>query len=181
MAPPNPVVVFFAVGSVIFIIGGLIAFYRSSVTVDLAFVLILLAVTVGVWGVVGMATVAWEAEKVDYTATQSSDCPEPSDRGYGPTSENPAMEFSELSPEAQNVFLSTIQTRREYTTMTLPDEFNPMADTVKKNYIRYESDCYELIAEPIGSLGTGLTQFFYLIAGFIGMSVLAFASYVFKS
>lgn len=180
MAPPSPISVFFAVGSVVFIVGGVTAFYRWSVTMYNIprLVLILLAVTVGVWGVVGAAGVAWEAEKVDYTTTQYSDCSEASDQGVCPTSENPAIEFNELSSEAQNVFLSTVQGGGEHTTMTLPDDFNAQSTGTApgRNYIRYDSDCYELIVDQ-GPGFAFLGVMLYIIAGFIGASVLTIASW----
>jgi len=65
MAVPNLVELFFAVGSVVFIVGGVAAFYRWSLTMYHIprLVLVLLTITVALWGIVGVGVTVWDAEQ----------------------------------------------------------------------------------------------------------------------
>jgi hypothetical protein len=65
MAPPHPVELFFAVALVVFIVGGVIAFYRWSLTMYHIprLVLVLLTITVALCGIVGVGGTAWDAEQ----------------------------------------------------------------------------------------------------------------------
>lgn len=163
MAPPSPAELFLIVGIVVFFVA-VFAFSRSSASRphSLMLVLLLLAVTSGLTGVIGASATVLDAEKIDYTVRQT----EPQQCN----SENPSSpkEYSELSSEAQNVFRSTLQTDGAYTTKTHPDDFRLMTDQGTVNHIQYESTCYELSAQSRGSFGTGFVVIFYLIAGGVG-------------
>jgi len=172
MAPPSPVEVSLTVGSVVFLVGGAIALYRSSVTryhIPLV-VLVLLTVTSGLTGVVGAFLTHWDAAKIDYSAGPTlQGCESEGD-------DTPVLEYSELSPEAQDVFHSTLQADGEYTTRTHPDEFRLEQDAGARNYIRYNSECYQLTADPRGNFSTGFLVAFYLGFGSLATFALFVAS-----
>ena len=165
MAPPSPVELFLGVGGVVFFVGGVIAYYRSSVTMNTTLVLVLLAVTCSLTGVVGVSATYTDAQKYDYTVeeTSSQNC-----NSENVTTFNEYSDYSNLSPEAQEIFHSTLQTDGEYTTTTHPDDLRLQSDTTSLNFIQYESTCYALSALSRGGLGTGFMIIFYVIAAAVG-------------
>lgn len=176
MAPPSPVELFVVVGGVVFSLGGLIAYYRSSVTMDITLVLVLLAVTCSLTGVIGVSATHGDAQKYDYTVTETpmQNC---DSEELSPFNEYSA--YSELSPEAQEIFRSTLQTDGDYTTTTHPDDLRLERDTRTVNYIQYESACYALSVQSRGSFGTGFIILYYLSAAAVG-ALFASASLIFE-
>lgn len=189
MAPPSPVTVFLGVGIIVFLVGGVVAHYRLSVTRYHIPILVFsfLTVTSGLFGFVGAALISSDAEKNDYTAgpsnqgcTQSNEDNSTNsqydDDRFGDT---PVLEYSELSPEAQEVFRSALQADGEYTTKTDPGEFQYRTDASNgENYIKYDSDCYKLTAEQRGGFGTGFLIMYLLGFGIVSAVALTVVSAV---
>lgn len=147
----------------VFVVGGIVAFvYRSSLTryhVP-ALVLTLLAVTAGMTIAFGIVSAKGQAEEVTYTASPCADSQ------YRGTTATVRLNYSSLSPAAQDVFLSTVEADGEYTTTTRPDEFEYQGDVgTIVNRISYDSECYLLRADSGGSLGLGLFVTFLLFVG----------------
>ena len=139
-------------------------------------ILFVLTVVIGLATIIALGGVHLNAEKIDYSVeSMNQACEPPSDNnteaGSNDTQlpdhrEHPdrVLEYSELSPEAQEVFRSALQTRGEYTTRTHPDEFE-LEDFNRRNRIQYESECYELTAESRSSFGTAFVALGLLVVG----------------
>jgi hypothetical protein len=124
--------------------------------------LALFAVTSGLMVPVGGELLGTDAEKNDYRVESQIEGCDTADDGR-------VTEFGELSPEAQDVFLSALESDDRYTTTVRPDDYQFSSDTTQWNYVVYESECYGLVASNRGGLGAGLL-FWTLIV--IGMSLL---------
>lgn len=164
MATPPPGELFVAIGAVVHLFGGVIAFTRLSVTKYHipVLVLALLTVTIGLTSVVGAGAIFVETQKIDYRVDQCHD-------GWVGTS-GPGInaEFSELSPAAQEVFRSALQADEKHTRWTNPDDFALETDTTVYNQIEYESTCYLLRATPRGDFGDELAiTFIVFFGGFV--------------
>jgi hypothetical protein len=78
-----------------------------------------------------------------------------------------------LSPDAKDVFRSALGADGEYTTTTAPEDFVYQDDTdTDLNYIRYNSECYALQADPGGGFGLGIMIGLLLFGGGLAMLVL---------
>lgn len=156
---------------------------------SLSKILFILTVVVGLATTIWVGSIHWNAEKIDYDiGSGGQGCELPSDNKtetgsndthipdkYQDSDRVPVLEYSELSPEAQEVFRSTLQTRGEYTTRTHPDEFE-LGNFNRRNIIEYESECYVLIAESRRGFGTGFAIFWILVVGGGITVIFAFAS-----
>lgn len=183
MTPLSTVGWFVAVGTVVFILGGMRAHFQLSVTVYHIplIVLLLLIVTGGLTGGIIAFNTVPEADKIDYrTSTARSDCGEFS--GYSePDDTDVTTQYRELSPTAQEIFRSALRADGIYTTNERPDDFRYRHEsTLGENYIRYNADCYELNADPRGTGFEGdLTRLGNILSGtFLAVVVLFVAKRV---
>lgn len=136
-----------------------------------AIVLLLLGVTAAFGTVVGVEVMDRDLNGVEYTvraeqppAERSADTP--SDTTAVITTDVPGTkmggpyEFDELSPDAQDVFRSTVERDGTYTTRTHPSEFrdDSPGDVGGPGYtfVRYESTWYKLTADAGGGPLAGL-------------------------
>ncbi|ELZ45297.1 hypothetical protein C464_12455 [Halorubrum coriense DSM 10284] len=132
----------------------------------------LLALTSGVLVATAFHTAQTDAEQIDYRVDAQV-------AGCDTAEDHRVSQFDELSPEAQEVFLSTLQSNGAYTTTTNPEQFDISSDSDYENYIVYESDCYSLVGYGAG-LGSGMPTFVLLLFGVpvtLVLAVLAITSY----
>lgn len=153
------------VGAVVLLIGGLVAArYRDSLTwyhVP-AVVLLLLGLTVAGTAAAAAQSINQESQEIDYEVDRCE-----SETDAGPTTMTPGteyLEFESLSPAAQQVFEKTLENGGEYTATRSPDDFRYSSDTWETNYVRYDSQCYTLVADSVGP-GGGLAVFFIFVIG----------------
>jgi hypothetical protein len=118
-------------------------------------VLALLALTSGVLIATAYHTTQTDAEQIDYRVDSQAE-------GCETAEDHRVSEFNELSPAAQEVFLSTLQSSEEYTTTRNPDQFYLSSDSDYENYIIYDSNCYSLVGYGAG-LGSGIPLFMLLL------------------
>lgn len=150
-------------GIVIFAVSGAIVFFRSSVTIyHLPLImLVLLTITSGLAVTVGASQIQADGDKISYTVESTS-------QEYEISNTEWTYEYSKLSPEAQEVFRSALESDDEYSTRLSPDEFRLMTDTGRnENYIKYNSEYYVLTGSSRGGLGS---MFAFLGIVFIGGS-----------
>lgn len=152
--------------------------------------LFVFTVVTGLATTVAVVDIRLNAEKIDYSVEPMNQACEPpsDDRTAAGSNDTQApdyreyprrvLEYSELSPEAQEVFRSALQADGEYTTRTHPDEFELQLDTDNRNYVQYESECYQLTAQTRGGLGTGFAVIGLLVVGGGITVIFAFASVV---
>jgi len=163
----------------IFLIAGVIVFLRSDLTRYHipVIMLALFALTSGLMIPVGAEMIQSDAEKHDYRVeSQAEEC--------DTTADERVAEFSELSPAAQDVFLSALRSDEGHTTTVRPEEYKISTDTTEENYIVYESDCYSLVGFQRGTWGHGLLRMGLNVVGLpatIGVSLLTVFSYRNKS
>jgi hypothetical protein len=159
----------------IFLIAGALVFLRSDLTRYHipAIMLALFALTSGLMIPVGAEMIRSDAEKHDYRVeSQVEGCDTPAAERV--------TEFSELSPAAQEVFLSALRSDEGYTTTVHPEEYEISTDTTQENYIVYESDCYSLVGFQRGTWGHGLLRMGLYVVGIpatIGVALLSVFSY----
>jgi hypothetical protein len=163
----------------IFLIAGALVVLRSDLTRYHipVIVLALFALTSGMLVPAAAYTIQTDAEQIDYQVESQVE-------GCGTVDDERVSDFSELSSDAQEVFLSTLQSNGEYTTTASPDQFRISSDSTVENYILYESDCYSLVGYSGGGLGTGLFLLLLLFFGIpltIVLAVLAVYSYRFDN
>ncbi|WP_436903521.1 hypothetical protein [Halovenus halobia] len=169
MLPLSPFEFLLLLAALFFSTGFAAAIYFSSEeTPTRPHSLILLSLFMRLLTVIGAGAIHLNAEKIDYTVDQST-CT---------SSEN---DFSELSPEAQTVFRSTLQADGEFTTRKHPDEFDlwPQTDAVDEgvtNDIQYESACYALRGDSWRGAGTEVMMSVVTGVGSILAIVFGFAS-----
>lgn len=169
----------FGIPVAIFLIAGVIVFLRSGLTRYHipVIMLALFALTSGLIIPVGAELIQADAERIDYRVTpQQGSCNE--------TADKQVTRFDTLSTEAQDVFLSTLQSDNEYTTTAHPDEYELSTDVSAENYIIYESDCYLLVGSSRGGLHYGLLIHGLYVVGIpvtIGLAALAGFSYQYRS
>ncbi|ELZ56834.1 MULTISPECIES: hypothetical protein [Halorubrum] len=135
-------------------------------------VLALLALTSGMLIATEYHATQTDAERIDYRI-------EPQAEGCETADADRVSEFDELSPDAQEVFLSTLRSDGEYTTTESPDQFRISSDNDVENYVVYESDCYSLVGYGAG-LGTRIYLYVLLLFGIpftLALAVLAVYSY----
>jgi len=177
MLPPSAIQL--GIPIVIFLIAGVLVFLRSDLTRYHipVIMLALFALTSGLMIPVGADMIQSNAEKHDYRVeSQLEEC--------DTTADDRVTEFSELSPDAQDVFLSTLQSDGGYTTTMHPEEYEISTDTTEENYIVYESDCYSLVGFQRGTWGHGVLRMGLYVVGLpatIGIALLAVFSYRNKS
>lgn len=170
----SPLATVFGVLVAIFLIAGAIARLRSGLTRYHVPVLALalLALTSGVVVAGEYRTTTAEIEQIDYRVDSQAE-------GCDAAEADRVSEFNELSPDAQDVFLSTLRSDEEYTTTENPDQFYISSDNGVENYIRYESECYSLVGYGAG-LGAGWYIYMLLLFGVpftLALGVLAAYSY----
>lgn len=172
---PSPSAIVFGALLAVFLIAGGIVRLRSGLTryhvpvIALA----LLALTSGVLIAANYQTTQAELEQIDYTVDSQVEGCETAD-------DNWVFEFDELSPDAQDVFLSTLRSDDGYTTTESPDQFRISSDNNVENYVIYESDCYSLAGYGAG-IGAGMYLFVLLLFGIpftLLLGVLAVYSYL---
>lgn len=159
----------------IFLIAGVLALLRSDLTRYHipVIMLALFALTSGLMIPVGAEMIQTDAEKIDYRVESQLE-------GCSTAADVQVTEFNTLSPEAQEVFLSALQSDEVYTTTVHPDEYDLSTDTTQENYIVYESDCYSLVGYSRGGLGYGILFNLLFVIGIpvtIGLATLAGFSY----
>ena len=165
----------FGIPVAIFLIASVIVFLRSDLTQYHipVIMLALFALTSGLMIPVGAELVQTDAERIDYRVTpQQGSCNE--------TADEQVTRFDTLSIEAQDVFLSTLQSDNVYTTTVHPDEYELSTDVGADNYIIYKSECYSLVGSYRGGLHYGLLIQALYIVGIpvtIGLATLAGFSY----
>lgn len=157
-----------------YLIVGRSVYRRSDLTRHniLTIGLALLALTSGVLTATAYHTAQTDAEQIEYRVdSQVEGCDTAEDRRVS--------QFNELSPDAQEVFLSTLQSNGEYTTTKKPDQFDISSDSYVENYIVYDSDCYSLVGFGAG-MGSGMSLLVVLLFGVpitLVLAVLAITSY----
>jgi len=163
----------------IFLVAGVIVFLRSDLTryhIPVV-MLVLFALTSGLMIPVGAEMIQSDAEKYDYRV-------KPQVEGCNAAADGQITEFSEMSPDAQEVFLSALESDEEYTTTRHPGEYELSTDTTQENYIVYESDCYSLVGFQRGTWGHAFVRMGLFVVGIpatIGVAFLAAYSYRTKS
>jgi uncharacterized membrane protein len=157
-----------------------VRYFSTEETPTLPRVLIQFSLTVGLLTALATGAVYLNAEKVDYTAERNSQACELHENTTASDSDaEPVLEYSELSPEAREVFRSALDADGEYTTNTAPSEFQYRTDgTDGENPIRYDAACYELTAEQRGGFGTAFAISLLSLAGGGLTAVSGFASVV---
>ena len=173
MVPPSAISLGIPIG--IFLIAGVLAFLRSNLTRYHipVIMLALFALTSAVMIPVGATMIEEDAEKHDYRVESQVE-------GCDTAADERVTEFSELSPNAQEVFLSALQSDEGYTTTVHPEEYEISTDTTEENYIMYESDCYSLLGFQRGTWGHGFLVIGLFVIGIpltIGCAALAGFSY----
>lgn len=133
----------------LFLVGVAVAIYLTSKgALSVHQLYILLSVSIALMTLLGAGAIDSYGDTIEYTVDQCTE--RGTDGGMDHQTVNSGTEFSELSPEAQDVFRSALQASRadgEYTTRRHPDEFELRRDTETTNEIQYESECYELTAQ----------------------------------
>jgi len=150
-----------------------------------AIILLGLGLTAGFGTVVGYELADRELNGVEYTAQaeqppserSSADQETPSDTPERLTTSIPGTEmggpyeFDELSPDAQSVFLSTLESAGAYTTRTSPAEFQDESPTDVGGpgyaFVRYDSAWYKLTADAGGGPLAGLRYIPLLFGVFV--------------
>lgn len=169
MLPLSPFELLLLLAALLFSTGFAAAIYFSSEeTSTRPHSLLLLSLLIGLLTVIGAGAIHLNAEKIDYTVDQH-------------TCTGSESEFSEMSPEAQTVFRSTLQAGGEFTTRKHPDEFElePTTDAVDEgvmNVIRYESECYALRGDTRRGIGTEIMMSLVTGVGSVLIIVFGFAS-----
>ncbi|WP_152420071.1 hypothetical protein [Halorubrum distributum] len=107
---------------------------------------------------VGAEMIQSDAEKHDYRVESHVE-------GCSAAADEQINEFSEMSPDAQEVFLSALQSDEEYTTTIHPEEYELSSDTTQENYIVYESDCYSLVGFQKGTWGHAVIRMGLFVVG----------------
>lgn len=163
----------------IFLIAGVVVFLRADLTRYHipVIMLALFALTSGLMIPVGAEMIQSDAEKHDYRVESHVE-------GCSAAADEQINEFSEMSPDAQEVFLSALQSDEEYTTTIHPEEYELSSDTTQENYIVYESDCYSLVGFQKGTWGHAVIRMGLFVVGIpatIGVAFLAAYSYRNKS
>ncbi|MXR52109.1 hypothetical protein GRX03_10920 [Halovenus sp. WSH3] len=173
MAPVPTVNVLLLIAAPVCLVGGAIAVYLTSKgTLPVYLLYILLGVAVAVVTLLGAGVIDANGEKIEYTVEQ---CP---DRGGENGTDNRTMtaetRYSELSPEAQDVFRSALEASRAgevYVTRRHPEEFDLLLDTTQNiNEIQYESECYELTAQYTGNVQANILSALVSVVG-LGIAV----------
>ena len=158
----------------IFLVAGGIVRLRSGLTryhipvIALA----LLALTSGAVVAAEYRTTTTEIEQIHYRVDSQAE-------GCETAETHRVSEFSELSPDAREVFLSALRSVEEYTTTENPDQFYISSDNGVENYVIYESDCHSLVGYGAG-LGAGWYLYTLLLFGVpftLVLAVLAAYSY----
>lgn len=156
----HPGALFLVIGTITFTIGGAVAAFRLSVTwSNIALVAVtLFAITCGLWTVFfspPVADVEYRAEGVKDNCTEFDTDFGGHERAPVSEQEDRVHEYSELSPEGEELFQSALQAEEYYTTNQRADEFvhrrGGMGTISGDNYVTYQSRCYRLFAVPIES------------------------------
>lgn len=156
------------------LIAGALVYLRSELTRYHipVIMLALFALTSGVLVPAAAYSEHREANTIDYRV-------EPQVEGCDTANPEQVHEFSNLSQDAQDVFLSTLQSNGTHATTVNPDEYAVSFDPTP-NYIVYESDCYSLVGDAPHSGGAVVGVYallFFAIPLIIGLAILAAYSY----
>lgn len=140
-----PIAVFLVAGAVVSLRSDLTRYHIPTI------MLALFTLTSGVLVPVYAYSINRDANTIDYQVESQAEGCETVDTGR-------VHEFSDLSPDAQDVFLSALQSDGTYATTVAPSEYRIGYDT-PPDYIIYESDCTHwiaryLILEALASLST---------------------------
>jgi hypothetical protein len=159
--------------AILLIAGGIVRLRSGLTRSHIPVIMVaLLALTSGVVVAAEYHTTQTEIEQIDYRVESQAE-------GCDTADDDRVSEFNELSPDAQEVFLSALQSNEAYTTTKDPDQFYISSDNGVENYIIYESDCYSLVGYGAG-LGAGWYLLVLLLFGvpftFV-LAVLAVYSY----
>jgi LPXTG-motif cell wall-anchored protein len=135
-----------------------------------AVLLLVLAVTGAFGTAVGFEQAAREGHRVEYTVEQCvTGEDDPAGVGDSPVTTVPAdrseTDFEDLSPEAQEVFLQTLDNGGTYTAQKRPSDLRYEGDTRAVNYVRYESTCYALVGDTVSGIPFYIPR--YLGAGLL--------------
>lgn len=151
-----------------FLVAGAVARFRSDLTRSHipVIVLALLALTSGALITAEYRAATADAERIDYRVDSQVE-------GCETAAADRVSEFDELSPDAREVFLSTLRSEDGYTTTENPDQFDISSDADVDNYVRYESECYSVVGYGAG-IGSGMYLFVLLFFGIPLTAVLAF-------
>jgi hypothetical protein len=138
---------FMEVGVLLVFIGVMIALALAFKGIlSLAKLCLLLSCAVVLSTIFSIGLMNWHGEQIEYDVNYSPAC----EANAGP--ENQVTEYSDLSPETQDVFRSALQATQAdevYTTSRLPRELTPERPLDDSEiYIQYESKCYNLVAMP---------------------------------
>lgn len=156
------------------LISGALVYLRSELTRYHipVIMLALFALTSGVLVPVSAYSEHREANTTDYRVESQVE-------GCDTADPERVHEFSDLSQDAQNVFLSALQSDGTHATTVNPDEYSVSFDPTP-NYIVYESDCYSLVGDAPHSAGAVVGIYallFFAIPLIIGLAILAVYSY----
>lgn len=151
----------------IFLIAGALVYLRSELSrYDIPVIMLaLFALTSGVLVPVFAYSEHREANTIDYRVESQVE-------GCDTGDPERVHEFDDLSPDAQDVFLSALESDRSYATTVTPDEYDVSYDPAP-NYIRYESDCYSLLGSAPHSAGTVIGIYALLLFAIPLIAVLA--------
>lgn len=115
--------------------------------------LLVLTVVTGLVTVIGIEIVSNpENPEIRYSAELSEQRCEPLSHDRNATNSTDtdsvkAREYTEVSPEAQEIFRLTLNSDGAYTTRTDPDDIAIQTDYPKPNHILYKSECFELTGQ----------------------------------
>lgn len=159
----------------VFLTAGAVVLLRSDLTRYHVPVILLALFTLtgAVMIPVGAETIRTDAEEIDYRVEAQSE-------GCQSGVDGRATEFTELSPTAQEVFLSALRSEDTYTTTARPDEYEISTDTTRENHVEYESDCYSLVGYSGGGVQYGILLNLLFVVGIpviVGLGVLSAFSY----
>lgn len=159
----------------LFLVGVAVAVYLTSKgTLPVHLLYIVLGVAIALMTLLGAGAIDSYGDTIEYTVDQCEEL-DPED-GTDNRTGNPGTQFSELSPEAQDVFRSALQASRAgdvYTARRHPDEFELRKDTDTTNEIQYESECYALTAQYRANVRASILSAFISAIGLILALVLA--------
>lgn len=151
----------------IFLVAGAVVYLRSELTRYHipVIMLALFALTSGVLVPVFAYSEHKEANTINYRVESQVD-------SCDTAAPERMHEFDDLSPDAQDVFLSALESDRSYATTVTPDEYHVSYDPAP-NYIRYESECYSLLGSAPHSAGTVIGIYALLLFAIPIIAVLA--------
>lgn len=147
------------------IVGAIASWYQDSVTREHlpALLLIVLGITAGVTVALEMQSLQQDVDQVEYIVNP---CEPGEDTTITPvTPGDDIREFDSLSPGAQEIFESALETDGGYTTTKRPEDLVYRGDTNAMNFVRYNDTCYSLVGDSGGGLGTAFGMQFLIFIG----------------